>query len=200
MANELKMAIVNTITELPEKGWKQRRIARELGVNRETVARYARLRLEAGPKPANPTLGSEGPPSPKGRSRTASNMFRTTRSKVGPLKALSNRTLSSPIGNPRSQTPASTAPRASKSGNSLRSRGLPYRSCLRSLFRFSMKVGAAFIGTVTSKWPRPITPFLRNISVTSFGLAGICGWYEFTTQNSIKWQSIAACFREGSTP
>ena len=71
MANELKMAIVNTITELLEKGWKQRRIARELGVNRETVARYARLRLEAGPKPANPTLGSEGPPSPKPANPTA---------------------------------------------------------------------------------------------------------------------------------
>jgi transposase len=71
MANELKMAIVNTITELLEKGWKQRRIARELGVNRETVARYARLRLESGPKPANPTLGSEGPPSPKPANPTA---------------------------------------------------------------------------------------------------------------------------------
>ena len=53
MANELKMAVVNTIKGLLEKGWKHRRIARELGVNRETVARYARLQIEAGPKPAN---------------------------------------------------------------------------------------------------------------------------------------------------
>ena len=58
MANELKMAIVNTITGLLEKGWKHRRIARELGVNRETVGRYARLRREVGSKPANPTPGS----------------------------------------------------------------------------------------------------------------------------------------------
>ncbi len=65
MANELKMATVNTITKLLEKGWKQRRIARTLGVNRETVARYARLRRNAESKPVNPTLGPEGPPSPK---------------------------------------------------------------------------------------------------------------------------------------
>ena len=65
MANELKMAIVTTITGLLEKGWKHRRIARELGVNRETVARYARLRREAESKPVNPTPGSEGPTSPK---------------------------------------------------------------------------------------------------------------------------------------
>ena len=65
MANELKMAIVNTITGLLAKGWKHRRIARELGGNRETVGRYARLQREADSKPANPTPGSEGPPAPK---------------------------------------------------------------------------------------------------------------------------------------
>lgn len=71
MANKLKMAIVNTITELLEKGWKQRRIARELGVNRETVGRYARLRREVESKPANPTPGPEGPPVPKPANPTA---------------------------------------------------------------------------------------------------------------------------------
>ena len=71
MANELKMAIVNTITGLLEKGWKHRRIARELGVNRETVGRYARLRREVGSKPANPTPGSEGPPTPNPANPTA---------------------------------------------------------------------------------------------------------------------------------
>ncbi len=71
MANELKMAIVNTITGLLEKGWKHRRIARELGVNRETVGRYARLRREVGSNPANPTLGSEGPPAPNPANPTA---------------------------------------------------------------------------------------------------------------------------------
>lgn len=89
MANQLKMAEVQTILGLLEKGWSHRRIARELGVNRETVGRYARLRpgpdsppkadppLAGNPanpppgcetsnhsKPANPTLGSlSGPAS-----------------------------------------------------------------------------------------------------------------------------------------
>ena len=71
MANKLKMAIVNTIIGLLEKGWKQRRIARELGINRETVGRCARLRREAGSKPANPTPGSEGPSVPKPANPTA---------------------------------------------------------------------------------------------------------------------------------
>lgn len=85
MANELKMAIVNTITGLLEKGWKQRRIARELGVNRETVGRYARLQHEARSKPANPTLGSEGPPIPKPANPTAG-FFRGPASLCDPFR------------------------------------------------------------------------------------------------------------------
>jgi len=38
MANQLKMAVVNAILTLQKRGWSQRRIARELGINRETVA------------------------------------------------------------------------------------------------------------------------------------------------------------------
>ena len=40
MANQLKMATVNAIRTLRERGWSQRRIARTLGVHRETVGRY----------------------------------------------------------------------------------------------------------------------------------------------------------------
>lgn len=59
MANELKMAMVNAILTLKERGWSQRRIARELGINRETVARYLNL-WQNGSKPAtNPHTGSE---------------------------------------------------------------------------------------------------------------------------------------------
>ena len=57
MVNELKMAEVQTILGLLEKGWSQRRIARELGVDRQTVRRYAQRGPEL--KPANPTSGSE---------------------------------------------------------------------------------------------------------------------------------------------
>jgi transposase len=57
MANQLKMALIDTIWTLHQRKWSQRRIARELNINRETVARHLR---EAQPhsKPANAPLGS----------------------------------------------------------------------------------------------------------------------------------------------
>ena len=47
MANQLKMATVQSILSLHEKRWSYRRIARELGVDRGTVARYVRLAAQA---------------------------------------------------------------------------------------------------------------------------------------------------------
>ena len=58
MANRLKMAKVQAILGLHEKGWRNRRIARELDVNRETVAKYVRAAACAA-KPAKAPLGSE---------------------------------------------------------------------------------------------------------------------------------------------
>ena len=70
MANQLKMATVETIWTLKERGWSQRRIARELGINRETVARYLNSQPpdskpatnaptgSLDPKPANAPIGS----------------------------------------------------------------------------------------------------------------------------------------------
>jgi transposase len=61
MANQLKMAMANAILTLQQRGWSQRRIARELGIDRETVARYVSL-PDADPKPAtNAPTGSECP-------------------------------------------------------------------------------------------------------------------------------------------
>ena len=58
--NQLKMDIQQTISTLSRRGWSQRRIARELGIDRETVARYRRLaRQVAEPKPAISPAGSE---------------------------------------------------------------------------------------------------------------------------------------------
>src|SRR6516162_7928515 len=60
MANLLKMAISETIRTLHRRGWSQRRIAAELGIHRETVARHLRL-PDSDPKPANaPTGPDEG--------------------------------------------------------------------------------------------------------------------------------------------
>src|SRR5512147_2666546 len=58
MSNLLKMAVSETIRALHRRGWSQRRIADELGINRETVARHLR-RADPPPKPANAPLGSE---------------------------------------------------------------------------------------------------------------------------------------------
>ena len=55
MANRLKMAKIHSIQTLHARGWSQRRIARELGIHRETVARYVQL-AEYGPR--------DGPDSP----------------------------------------------------------------------------------------------------------------------------------------
>ena len=55
MANQLMVAKVLSIKALHARGWSQRRIARELGINRESVARH----LNVGSKPAKAPTGSE---------------------------------------------------------------------------------------------------------------------------------------------
>ncbi len=56
MSNQLKMAQVQSILALSVRGWSERRIARELGVDRETVARYVGL---AAANPAKLPTGSD---------------------------------------------------------------------------------------------------------------------------------------------
>lgn len=58
MANKLNMADQATIITLWRRGWSQRRIARETGVNRETVARYIKLAL-GGWEPGGPPVDSK---------------------------------------------------------------------------------------------------------------------------------------------
>ncbi len=58
--NQLKMDTRQAIRTLTDRGWSQRRIARELGIDRETVARYRKLARQAEePKPAISPAGSE---------------------------------------------------------------------------------------------------------------------------------------------
>lgn len=47
MANHLKMAEIHAILTLRARGWSFRRIARELGIHRETVAGYVRRAADA---------------------------------------------------------------------------------------------------------------------------------------------------------
>lgn len=73
MANQLKMAVVQAILTLLRLGWSQRRIAQELGIDRETVARYVHS-PPADSKPAtNPIPGSEAVPETIPCSKPASN-------------------------------------------------------------------------------------------------------------------------------
>jgi transposase len=58
MSNVLRVSLQTTIYSLADRGWSQRRIARELGIDRETVGRYLRLAGKA--KPAISTTGSDG--------------------------------------------------------------------------------------------------------------------------------------------
>jgi transposase len=62
MANQLKMADVQAILALWRSGWSLRRIARELGLNRETVGRYVGLakQRQSGMAAAVESVVSEG--------------------------------------------------------------------------------------------------------------------------------------------
>src|SRR5271155_4002946 len=65
MSNLLEVAMINLILSLHRQGLSQRRIASELGINRETVARYLSQAGDAA-KPANAPSGSiEAQPEPK---------------------------------------------------------------------------------------------------------------------------------------
>ena len=57
MSNLLKVAMIDLVLSLHRQGWSQRRIASELGINRETVARYLSHPRDAA-KPANAPPGS----------------------------------------------------------------------------------------------------------------------------------------------
>jgi transposase len=58
MANHLTMALIDTILTLRQRRWSQRRIARELGIDRDTVARYLQAHA-AQAKAANAPIGSD---------------------------------------------------------------------------------------------------------------------------------------------
>jgi transposase len=58
MSYLIKVATIDIILSLHRRGWSQRRIASELDINRETVARYLK-RAKSASKPANAPAGSD---------------------------------------------------------------------------------------------------------------------------------------------
>ena len=62
--NQLDVSLQHSIATLSAKGWSARKIARDLGLNRETVGRYLRPAIEDS-KPAISPLGSAALPDSK---------------------------------------------------------------------------------------------------------------------------------------
>jgi transposase len=62
--NQLHVSLQHSIATLAAKGWSARKIARELGVHRETVGRYLQP-VKADSNPAIPPTGSADPSHPK---------------------------------------------------------------------------------------------------------------------------------------
>jgi len=61
MANRLKMATVQSILSLHERGWSQQRIAQALGVDRGTVSRHVRRAAESAQRDSGPSHPRAGP-------------------------------------------------------------------------------------------------------------------------------------------
>ena len=59
MANQLGMAEQHSIITLWKRGWSRRRIARTLGIHRETVSRYVRLASERIEEAHGPPISTE---------------------------------------------------------------------------------------------------------------------------------------------
>ena len=62
MANYLKMATINSIQTLAERGWSRRRIARELDIDRGTVANHLKIASQDDSNPAISTAGNNPKP------------------------------------------------------------------------------------------------------------------------------------------
>ncbi len=60
MSNQLKMASIQAILSLRAQHWSFRRISAQLGIHRETVARYVQL-AESKPAKAPPGSGADEP-------------------------------------------------------------------------------------------------------------------------------------------
>jgi hypothetical protein len=65
MANLLKMAMIDSIVALHRRGWSNRRIARELGIDRDAVSRHVRQAAKAAKAAKAPPGSGDGAESSK---------------------------------------------------------------------------------------------------------------------------------------
>lgn len=110
MANQLKMAEIQAILALHQRGWSDRRIARELGIHRETVGHYVRLSDPDAAKPAIAPTGSTALPPPPAESIDAATKSKPAIAPTGSAPADMNAAPSAGVGTePRDRGPISTA-------------------------------------------------------------------------------------------
>jgi transposase len=84
MANQLKMAVIQAILTLARLGWSQRRIAKEVGIDRETVARYVHAPPVDSKPATNPIPGSAPLAEAIPAAKPASNAIPGSEAVVGP--------------------------------------------------------------------------------------------------------------------
>ena len=85
--NELNVSLQHSILTLAAQGWSNRRIARELGIHRETVSRHLRM---ADSKPAKVPPGLDGELEPK-PAKVPAGISRIPAASVNPGESLLSR-------------------------------------------------------------------------------------------------------------
>src|SRR5437764_5589739 len=99
MANHLSMANLDFIVTLHQRGWSQRRIAREQNIDRQTVARHLRA-YAAAPKPAKAPLGSEAVPAESKPAKAPLGSAARVEARVEPLPEAAAQAASQPTDHP----------------------------------------------------------------------------------------------------
>ena len=97
MSNQLKMSKIQSILTLRQQGWSYSRIARELGIHRQTVASYVRKQAES----AQMSVGAEEPKSTQAPPGSAS-----SKSTQAPTGSGDSKSTEAPPGSADSESPA----------------------------------------------------------------------------------------------
>ncbi len=131
MANQLKVAKVLSIQALHAQGWSQRRIARELGIHRETVARHLGEASKPATAPSGPadSKPATAPPGSVDGLELSKPVKAPTGSEAGPEQASSEGGLleAERTGQDTASTDSSSLSPAGEAASHTRSQCEPYR-------------------------------------------------------------------------
>jgi transposase len=127
MANLLKMADIQAILVLHGHGWSSRRIARELGIHRETVSHHVR---QANANPASAPTGSWVPTGPITEASAAALAPDNVAAPIGSGGASESKPASAPSGSVSAPTGNSTHNSTADSDDSQASAAWPWRDVI----------------------------------------------------------------------